>query len=209
MNTRSRFSDAMGFLALALIVGGCTRWDTTNTTQTLGPRREVGRRLVGSPILEETTESTVVAGAGGAAAGGGGGGFAIGGLAAGHTTVKRKHCMQRAEIDYAQRIDLEATRRGRGIDLGVSIPMAAIGLLVVAGANNSYQRSVESYDSGLISQPESPTAAFAVGGALAAVGAAWLIYSVGFLPKEPRPEIAPQNKTWTESMYVEAEGCGI
>ena len=193
-----------------MVVGGCTRWDTTKTTSTAGPRQEVGRRLVGSPMLEETTQSSLVAGGGGAVAGGGGAGFAVGGVAAGHTTVKRRHCVQRAEIDYTQRIDHEATRRGRGIDLGISIPMAAIGLLVVAGANSSYQGSQDSYNSGLISQsPDPPTTAFVVGGALAAIGSAWLIYSVGFLPNGPRPEVPPETKTWTESMYVEAEGCGL
>ena len=199
-----------GFLTLALALVGCTRWDTTNTASTLGAPQKVGQRLVGSPMIEETTESALVAGAGGAAAGNGHGGFAVGGLAAGHTTVKRTHCVQRAEIDYTQRIDLTATRTGRGLDLGLSIPMAALGLLVVTGANSSYQGSIDNYNSGFTSQPpETPTAAFAVGGALAVAGAAWLIYSVGFLPNGPRPEIPSQTKTWTETAFVEAEGCGL
>ena len=195
---------------LALTLLGCTHWDTTHTESTLGSRREVGRRLIGSPMVEESTESLLVAGAGGAAARSGGGGVAVGGVAAGHSTIKRTHCVQRADVDYSQTVELTATRRGRGADLGISIPMAALGLLIVAGANSSYQRGVDDYNSGFSSRPpETPTAAFAVGGTLAVAGAAWLIYSVGFLPNGPRPEIAPQMKTWTETTYVEAEGCGL
>src|SRR5262245_22830489 len=103
MNTGFRFTSC---LALGLTLVGCTRWDTTKTNSTLGPRQEVGRRLLGQPMLEETTESSLVAGGGGVVAGSGRGGVAMGGLAAGHSTVKRTHCVQRAEIDYSQRIDM-------------------------------------------------------------------------------------------------------
>ena len=187
----------------------CTHWDTTNVTSTAGPRREVGRHMIGDPTIEEVTSSGVTAGLGGESAPTmSGGTIAVGGLSAGMTTVKRKHCVQQAQIDYSLAEDLQPTTAKRGLDLGVSIPMLAVGLLTIASVNQSYSNSMYDYNQGYSStRPDTPLAGYAIGGALAAIGGAWLGYSVGFLPNGPRPQLPPREKRWTETTYVEVQGC--
>lgn len=183
-------------------LGACTRWSVDEPTSTAGPRREVARRLVGAPMVEERTHTSV----GGVAGGTSDGNSAAGGLAASHASVKRTHCVQQAQIDYAQDIELTAQTTGRGIDLGISIPVTALGLLVASTAYSQQQ----DFDRGLTTdRPADPTASYITGGAMAVAGGAWLIYSLAVLPKGPRPTIAPTKKEWTETTYVEAEGCGL
>src|SRR5690349_4935708 len=77
-------------LMIFLAAGGCTRWDTTNLSSTYGPRRELARRMVGAPTVEEVTQSGVTAGIGGSTTPTmAGGTVAVGGLSAGMTSVKR------------------------------------------------------------------------------------------------------------------------
>ncbi len=184
----------------------CTHWDTTNPTSTLGTRRELGRRLVGAPTVEEVTQTGLAAGVGGASSPTiSGGTVALGALSAGMSTVKRRHCVQQAEIDYAQTEELEATLSKRGLDLGLSIPLLAVGLLTIASVHNAANDTDYNGNPKLVDT----TPGYIAGGSLAVIGGAWLGYSVGFLPSEPRPKIAPREKTWTETAYVEAQGCGL
>lgn len=184
------------------MLGACTHWDVRETTSTLGPRQEVARRLVGSPMVEERTETVI----GGVAGGAAGSNAAVGGVAGGAASVKRTHCVQQAQVDYAQDIELTAGTSGRGIDLGIGIPVAALGLLVAASA----YRQQQDYENGItLEMPDDPTKFYVGGGAMAVAGGALIIYSLAFLPSGPRPTIAPQKKTWTETTYVEAQGCGL
>jgi hypothetical protein len=151
-------------LTLFLSVAACTHW---SVEQSYSPRQEVARRLVGTPIVEEVTPTTVTDRGGSA------------------VSVKRTHCVQQAQIDYTQEIGLRATTSGRGADLGISIPVIALGLFVIGEPMKAY----------------GPGAAMLIG------GGAWLITSLAVLPGS-RPTMAPKARRWTETTYVESQGCG-
>ena len=54
-----------------------------------------------------------------------------------------------------------------------------------------------------------PTESYIGGGVMALAGGALVLYSLVFLPKGERPVIPTQKKTWSETIYVEAQGCGL
>jgi hypothetical protein len=206
-------------LAGSLAGGGCTRWSTQAAYQ---PHREVGRRVVGSPMIEEVTSSNLAAGfAGVSATDGYGNRQAVGGLAGSHGSVKRTHCVQQAEVDFVQPYDLVPVVDGRTQDVGGAIALGGLGLLVAGVARGKYAVDRDAYESELDfyrrdpdffsrpSEPSPPTAAYVVGG-VALIGAAgWLIYSLSELPRGRPPAAVRQERRWTEVRYVEATGCGL
>lgn len=193
-------------VTMTMTLGACTRWSVDNATPTLGPPIEVSRRLVGSPMVEERTEIAV----GGVAGGARTNNAAVGAVSGGAASVKRTHCVQQAQVDYSQDVELTASTRGRGVDLGIGIPVAAVGLLVASSAYSTYQNDTADFQAGFISsRPVEPTGSYIGGSVMAVAGGALILYSVLFLPKGPRPVIPTQKKTWSETIYVEAQGCGL
>lgn len=198
--------------ALGIALTGCTHW---GTTQSFGPRQEVGRTLFGAPQVEEVTTTSVAAGF----AGGYGGGIAAGGLAAGGSSVKRTHCVQQAQIEYEQPVTVAPRREGRGRDLVGSIATGLGGLLIMSAASSRYSAAQNDYafdlqlhqdDPSVYPEPTAPsppTTAYAIGGAVAVAGLAWLVYAMVALPHGPAPETKVYPRRWTEPGYVEVEGC--
>jgi hypothetical protein len=201
------------------LLGACTHY---GTTVNYGPRNEVARRLIGSPQVEEVTSSNLSAGFGGASVDNGfGTTVAAGNLEGSSGTVKRTHCVQQAQVDYVQPFDVVPQVQHRGYDVAGSIVLGVVGLSIIGAGAQSYSMAQSNYNSDLQfyqsnpsffpmpTEPTPPTAAYVVGtGAL--IGAAgWMIYSLTQLPKGTPPSVARQNRTWTETTYVEAQGCGL
>lgn len=200
------------FTAIAILASACTHWATVEQP---GPPQEVGRNLVGSPQIEEVTSSSASAGfamnTGSRNYGRASRGYAVGGLEGSSGTIKRTHCVQQAQIDYVQDISYESKMEGRGLDVAGGLIVGVLGLAVIAGANASYNSDLEwhNMDPSFFSKPEQPTGAYAMGGIMAVGGAGWLIYSLTSLPKGPAPVRPPVQRRWTETHYVEAQGCGL
>jgi hypothetical protein len=64
-------------------------------------------------------------------------------------------------------------------------------------------------DPSFFSKPSTPTGAYIVGGGMMVGAAAWLIYSFSSLPKGPSPAMEESQRSFTETTYVEATGCGL
>ncbi|MEO7093360.1 MAG: hypothetical protein ABI175_08925, partial [Polyangiales bacterium] len=127
-----------------------------------------------------------------------------------HETIKRTHCVQQAEVDYVQQINYESHLEGRTKDVVVSLVIGGVGLLLGLGAYNKYKTDTDDYNSGLITKkPESPTLAYAATGVAVVAAGGWLVYSFAALPKGEKPMTPPSHKTWTETTFVEATGCGL
>lgn len=199
---------ALALLLSSALVSGCTHWETKTT---LGDTREVARRLIGSPQIEEVTSSSLAAGGvAGARPNLNGGGTVGAGIAGTHETIKRTHCVQQADVDYVQQINYEAHLEGRTKDVVASLVIGGVGLLLGLGAYNRYKADTDDYNSGLLStKPASPTLAYAATAGAVVVAGGWLVYSFAALPKGPAPVTPPSQKTWTETTYVEATGCGL
>ena len=116
-----------------------------------------------------------------------------------------------AQIDYVQDISYESKMEGRALDVAGGLIVGVLGLAVIAGANSSYNSDLEwhNMDPSFFAKPEQPTGAYAMGGIMAIGGAGWLIYSLTSLPKGPAPVRPPTQRRWTETHYVEAQGCGL
>lgn len=196
------------FLMAAMTTGACTHW---TVSPTYGPRQEVARHLVGAPQIEETTSSDVS------------GGFAAGGWSNGRRShshglfggdvesVRRTHCVQQAQVDYVQRVDYVPHVARRPLDVGGAIMLGVAGLAVIGIANAAYHSDESFYemDPSFFSKPSTPTVAYGIGGAGVVGAGIWLAYSLTALPKGPPPAMAPQQRAWTETTYVEATGCGL
>jgi hypothetical protein len=193
----------MKFTSLVLLVG-CTHW---NASPVYGPRAEIGRRLVGAPQIEETTSSSMEAGFGGVTTEH----AYAGGIAGSHDSVKRTHCVQQAQIDYAQEYDLVPAVERRPLDVAGSVMLGLAGLAIVGFAQAKYNSDQSFYqmDPSFFAQPSAPTGAYVVGGGMMAGAAGWMIYSLTSLPKGSRPAVEHQRRSWTETTYVEATGCGL
>lgn len=189
------------FLGLA----GCTRWATTEVVH---PPQEVGRRLIGSPQIEEVSQSGVDISARGTMREGVVSNSATGVVSGGLTTVKRTHCVQAAEIDYAQSIDYTAHIERRSADVALSLVIAGVGALLIVGTAANLIEDSSSSSAGEGSSL-TDTQRYAVGGGLVVVGGAWLGYSLLQLPKGPPPTPPRSEKRWTKTSFVEATGCGL
>jgi hypothetical protein len=183
-------------IALLVFAVGCTHWAPSPV---FGQRQEVGRRLVGAPQVEEVIE--------GGLSGAHGRHF----FAAGVEGTKRTHCVQQAEIEYTQDVELIPEVQHRPVDVAGSVMLGLAGVAIVAMASAKYNSDESFYqmDPSFFAAPSTPVGAYAVGGGMIAGGAGWLIYSLTQLPKGGRPAVEHQRRDWTETSYVEATGCGL
>lgn len=209
MSTCSRLA---AVFALAALAGGCTRWAVTPV---YGQQKEVGRRLLGSPQVEDVSSSNASAGFSTFGESYGNrhynSGYQVGGLAGSTDSAHRTHCVQQAEIDYTQPVEYESHVAGRPLDVAGAIALGVAGLVIVSIAHSQYGNAEQFYemDPSFFAKPSQPTLAYGVGGAAMAGAGIWLAYSMGSLPKGPAPVTPPTVRSWTETAYVEATGCGL
>lgn len=201
-------------------LGACTRY---GTTQSYGPPREVGRVLVGAPMVETVTASSMSAGfAGTSVRGAHGTRHGAGVLSGDSGTVSRTQCVQQAQIDLVQTVDTTPVVHGRAWDVTGAVVLGLVGLSVYGAARSSYNFDVDSWQSKNEfyqrdpnffphpgAYPSEPTGTYAFAGGLALGGAALLVYSFAMLPKGPPPAPTRGERRWTETQYVPATGCGL
>jgi len=194
------------------LVAGCTHW---TSTPIYGPRSEVGRRLFGSPQVEEVASANVSAGFSTFGESYGNrhynSGYQMGGLSGSNDSARRTHCVQQAQVDYVQPVDYDTHVERRAIDVAGSIALGVAGIAIVMAAHAQYDSAEQFYemDPSFFAKPSEPTLAYGVGGAAMIGAGAWLFYSFSSLPKGPRPVVASTQNAWTETTYVEATGCGL
>src|ERR1041385_5060157 len=188
-----------GLLTSAALLSGCTHW---GTQPVYGPKREVGRQLLGEPSLATTSSSALSAGFAGAH----GNGVGVAGLEAGTDSISRTHCVQQAEVSYEQPIQYVPVAKGRVNDVAGAVVLGFIGLGVMVAASVSSQTVFEPGDP-LYEPPPSPVPGYLIGGGMVAGGVALLAYSFGKLPKGPKPEVQESKRDWVQNELVEATGC--
>src|SRR6187551_2917537 len=111
---------ALMAMVVALVgLAGCTSWGTVNV---YGPKREVGRQMLGSPAIAESKSSSLNAGFSGAS----GGGVAVAGLAGNTDSIKLTHCVQQAEIQYEQPFEIHPRAVGRGMDVAGALTLGVV-----------------------------------------------------------------------------------
>jgi hypothetical protein len=207
----SAFSRIIAVFALAA-AGGCTHWATTPV---YGQRSEVGRRLLGSPQVEEVSSSNASAGFSTFGESYGNrhysSGYQVGGLEGSTDSARRTHCVQQAEIDYVQPMQYDTHVAGRPLDVAGAIALGVLGMAVIGIAHAQYGNAESFYemDPSFFAKPSQPTLAYGAGGAAMIGAGIWLAYSMGSLPKGPAPVEQPTQRAWTETAYVEATGCGL
>ena len=190
------------FATVALVaLAGCTTWGSTHV---YGPKREVGRQMLGSPAVAETKSSSLNAGFSGAR----GGGLAVAGLSGSTDSIKLTHCVQQAEIYYEQPFEIHPKSVKRGYDVLGGVALAVIGLAVISSTSASQDTFWQPGDP-YYEEPPDPTAGYAVGGGMMAAGAGLLIYSFAALPKQPKPQVQLSKREWMESKLVESTGCAL
>jgi hypothetical protein len=195
-----------------LALAGCTQW---TVTPTYGQRSEVGRRLLGSPQIEEVSSSNVSGSFGTFGESynhrGYSNGYQVGGLEGSHDSARRTHCVQQAQVDYVQPVEYQTTVEHRAYDIagGVALGLAGLGLAMAAKAQYDSAEQFYEMDPSFFAKPNTPTLAYGVGGAAMIGAAIWLGYSLTSLPKGPPPQQAPSQHAWTETTFVEATGCGL
>jgi hypothetical protein len=193
---------ALTAIVVALVgLAGCTSWGTQNV---YGPKREVGRQLLGSPAIAESKSSSLNAGFSGAS----GGGVAVAGLAGNTDSIKLTHCVQQAEIQYEQPFEIHPRAVGRGMDVAGAITLGVIGLIVV-GATSAKQDTFWEPGDPYYEPPPDPTAGYVIGGGMMAAGAGLMIYSFAKLPKQPKPPVQYSKRAWVENRLVESTGCTL
>ena len=119
----------------------------------------------------------------------------------GSTTIK--HCVQNAELTFEQTYHAEPELSGRGGDLGVGIPMAAVGSLIIVAET---QRRDDLRYSGPGSQT---TAGYVVGGALLAAGVGFLVNTFVIGPGKKPPPGPVRVRRRVDTQLVESSGCGL
>jgi hypothetical protein len=180
---------------------GCTKW---GTEAVYGPRREVDRRLLGSPAIATSKSSSLNAGFAGAR----GGGIAVAGLSGNTESLSLTHCVQQAEITYEQPYELHPVPQGRVNDVAGGVLLGFLGLGVMIA---SKVRSTTIWEPGDPFYEEPPSAApgYLLGGAMIAGGVGLIAYSFGSLPKGPKPEVRTSMNRFTHVEMVESSGCGL
>ena len=158
--------------------------------------------MLGEPSLATTSSSNLSAGFAGAQ----GNGVSVAGLEAGTDSITRTHCVQQAEVYYAQPFELQPVPQGRVNDVAGAVVLGFIGLGVMITAK---VRSTTIFEPGdpLYEEPPSPVPGYLLGGAMIATGAGLLAYSFGSLPKGPRPPVQEAKRNWMQTELVEATGC--
>ena len=172
---------------VVIALAGCTSWSTTNY---YGPKREVARQLLGAPAITQSRSASLDAGFVGT-----GGGVTIVGTAGGMGIAQ---CVQQAQILYEQPVTTVPIMTGRPLDVGGAILLAVAGGMTIAVAEVSSHSLFEERD---------PTPGFIVGGSLIAAGAGLLAYSLGVLPKGPKPDQIRNRREWLETHTVATTGC--
>ena len=192
-----------GLAMVVALVGlaGCTTW---GTKEVYGPKREVGRQMLGSPAIAESKSSSLSAGFSGAS----GGGVAVAGLGGSTESIKLTHCVQQAEIQYEQPFEIHPVTSRRGLDIAGGITLGLIGLIVV-GSTSASQDTFWQPGDPYYEEPPDPTAGYAIGGGMMAAGAGLLIYSFAKLPKQPKPPVQHSKRNWVETKLVESTGCAM
>ncbi len=203
--TRAGMSTGKASLVLVMALAGCTRWATS---EVVGPPQEAGRRLVGSPVIEEVSQTGVDISGRGTARDGVVTSSVTGNVSGGVTTVKRTHCVQAAEVDYVQYIDYTSHIERRTADVVLSLVVAGVGALLIIDTAVGLQGNSSS-DPDRMASSLTDTQSYALGGGLILAGGAWLGYSLTQLPKGPAPVQPRAEKRWTTKTYVEATGCGL
>ncbi len=194
-------------LVLMATAPACTHWGSTTA---YGPRREVGRRLLGAPQIAQTSSSSMSAGFAGASATSPDGRRTgtVAGLSGSSGSMTRTHCIQEAEIDYEQPYQIVARVEGRPLDVAGGVALGFLGLAVMVGASQRGDTVFEPGDP-FYEEPPSATPGLLLGGAMVAGGIGTIWYSYSKLPKGPPPAARPQLRTWTSTEFVEATGCGL
>lgn len=179
-------------LALGSLGAGCTHWGTATA---MGPRREVSRRAVGQPHVEEISSSGWGGGfgasGGGSSHGGSAAGAASGSVSGGRAVSRRRHCVQSTEITYARTVEERPEVYGRAGDFLGGGVLAALGVIALGG-------SASGGDSGL-----------ALIGGTFTLGGVGLMAHGALAPSEAsKPQVQRTEPTWTETELAEAAGCG-
>ena len=193
-------------LLVSVASSGCTHWGTTTV---LGPRREVSRRAVGQPRVEELTSSDWGGGFG--ASGGGSSyrgtstGAASGVISGGRTVARTQRCVQATEITYSRTQEERAEASGRAGDYIGGGLLSVLGVLVLSASNSS-----SSVSSGGVSVSASSSSTTGnVFGGLALLGGVGLIAHGALAPSEAsRPQTVSSIPTWQETSVEESTGCG-
>jgi hypothetical protein len=193
----------------AISVTGCTSWGSSTV---YGPKQEIGRQLLGSPAIEQSSSSSLSAGFLGSRSSYDGrrvhDGIAAGNLDASTESTKLTHCVQQAEIHYVQPYDVVPVPSGRYLDVAGGVALVLVGGMIMAIAE-ARSETIFSPGDPLYTPPPSATPGLVVGGGAMLAGAGLLAYSFGSLPKSPRPAIEHASREFVETEYVEATGCGL
>lgn len=189
------------YLLAATTLLGCTKWGTATV---YGPKREVERRMIGSPSVATTKSASLNAGFGGVR----GNGIALAGLEGNADSISRTHCVQQAEIYYEQPYELHPVATGRVNDVAGAVALGFVGLGIMVAAKI---RSTTIFEPGdpLYEEPPSPSGGYLLGGAMIGAGAGLLVYSFGSLPKGPKPAVQTSSRRWMQAELVESSGCGL
>lgn len=211
----------------ALTLGACAHYETATT---YGMSQETARRLVGSPMLETTSETSVEGGFETATWHGRRRDHTVGGFGADRTTVTRTHCVQAAEIDYVQPVETSPVVVGRDLDVAGGIGLVLAGAVVYGTARLVHASDMDGYDidvhtwndqNGLYQMnpgffpnpgpyptaPGEPRGAYMAAAGVAIAGAAYLVYALASKPRgAPKPP-AQGERRYTTTEYVEATGC--
>ncbi len=180
-----------------------------------GQQTEVARRLLGAPQVETTSsaEQSASFGTFGESWHGRhhGGGYQLGDLSGSEGSSTRTHCVQQAQIDYVQPVDYVTHSEHRSFDVAGSVMLGLAGLAVVAIASSQYNNAQSFYemDPSFFAKPSEPTTAYGIGGSAIVGAGVWLAYSLTQLPKGAAPSQPSTTRSWTETTYVEATGCGL
>lgn len=111
---------------VATVATGCTRYATH---EVYGPRQETGRALLGAPMVQEEMLASLDAGYEGVRTHDGyGTTYEAGTFSADAGAVRRTHCVQQAEIDYVQQVDVVPHVENRAIDIAGSVILGLSGL---------------------------------------------------------------------------------
>ncbi len=185
---------------------GCTSW---GASEVYGKREEVGRRLIGAPQIAETESSSLSAGfLGTSESDGRGTNVTSGGMTGSNSSFKRTHCIQQAEVDFVQPFDVVHEEVGRAGDVTGGVLLGLLGLLVIAVAADVEDDVFEPGDT-LFEEPADQTGSYVAGSAMLVGGVSWIVGSYAFLPSGPMPATTSHEKRWTETVFVEATGCGL
>jgi len=177
------------------LTSGCTHWGTQTNP---GATAEVARILRGSPQVATTSTASLSGGAAGVR----GTNSGAGAIAGSGGMMSRTHCVQEAELSFAQQLEIVPVVESRGKDIALAAVIGGLGILLIAAG-------AQPRDGGMTEPALSSTQQYAAGGVMVLGGGLILGYSLFALPKGPRPEVQRTQRTWSVVELVEATGCGL